>query len=423
MIILKKIIMSKKITTQQFIEKAKQIHGNKYSYAKTNYINSTTKVCIICPKHGEFWQLPQNHFKYGCKECGNESTGKHKRKSTEEFIEQSIKIHNNRYDYSKVEYKTKNDKVCIICPEHGEFWQIANNHLKGHGCPKCGIKITSNAKLKSTEEFIKSAKLLYGEMFDYSKVNYINTKTPVCIICHALDENGKEHGEFWQTPQSHLSGRKGCLKCKSEKISNSKKSNTDDFIKKANKIHLDKYDYSKVNYTSAHSKVTIICPEHGEFEQTPNHHLNGQGCPICKSSKGELLVKNILTKYKIPFKSEVTYTTNEIVRNKKEFRIDFVITLNNHLYFIEYNGIQHYKPIEYFGGKCEFELQQKRDNYVRNFVLRHSDKISLLELNYKLKEKTVEEKIIKFLKINQAPINSDINSKSDELLGNLEPES
>lgn len=415
--------MSKKITTQQFIEKAKQIHGNKYNYTKTNYINSTTKVCIICPEHGEFWQLPQNHFKYGCKECGNENTGKHKRKSTEKFIEQSIKIHNNRYDYSKVEYKTKNDKVCIICPEHGEFWQIANNHLKGHGCPKCGIKITSNAKLKSTEEFIKSAKLLYGEMFDYSKVNYINTKTPVCIICHTLDENGKEHGEFWQTPQSHLSGRKGCLKCKSEKLSNLKKSNTEDFIKKANKIHLDKYNYSKVNYISAHSKVTIICPEHGEFEQTPNHHLNGQGCPICKSSKGELLVKNILTKYKIPFKSEVTYATNEIVRNKKEFRIDFVITLNNHLYFIEYNGIQHYKPIEYFGGKYEFELQQKRDNYVRNFVLRHSDKISLLELNYKLKEKTVEEKIIKFLKINQAPINSDINSKSDELLGSLEPES
>lgn len=423
MIILKKIIMSKKVTTEQFIEKAKQIYGNKYNYDKTNYINSTTKVCIICPKHGEFWQLPQNHFKYGCYDCGKENIGKSKRKTTEEFISQSIKIHNNKYDYSKVIYKTKNDKVCIICPEHGEFWQIANNHLKGHGCPKCGISITSNAKIKSTDDFINSAKLIYGDEFDYSKVDYINCKTPVCIICHKLDETGKEHGEFWQTPQSHLSGRKGCLKCKSEKISNLKKSNTDNFIKKANIIHLNKYDYSKVDYKLANDKIKIICPIHGEFEQTPNHHLNGQGCPICNSSKGELLVRKILTKYKIPFESEITYHVNEIVKNKKEFRIDFVINLNNHLYFIEYNGIQHYQPIEYFGGKTEFELQQKRDNYVRNFVARHSDKISLLELNYKLKPETIEIKIIKFLKINQAPINSDINSKSDELLGSLEHES
>ena len=127
-----------RINTNIFIERAQKIHGNKYDYSKVNYVKSSEKVCIICPEHGEFWQKPNSHIssKQGCPKCGK--TGK---LTQEEFIKRARYIHNDKYDYSKVEYVNSQTKVCIICPEHGEFWQTPNSHLSGIGCKKCGINI------------------------------------------------------------------------------------------------------------------------------------------------------------------------------------------------------------------------------------------------------------------------------------------
>ena len=124
-------------TTCEFIEKAKKIHGDKYDYSKVNYINSKTKVCIICPEHGEFWQRPKDHLQgHGCYHCGRKLC-RGKSVSTETLIQTMKDVHNNEYDYSKVEYKGSKEKICIICPEHGEFWQNGGVHLQGSGCPKC----------------------------------------------------------------------------------------------------------------------------------------------------------------------------------------------------------------------------------------------------------------------------------------------
>ena len=337
-----------------------------------------------------------------------------KRITTEIFIERAKKVHGNKYDYSKVEYKGKDEKVCIICPKHGEFWQTPHNHYK-HGCPKCGVEIVSESKFSNTENFIKKSTELYGDLYDYSKTKYVDSKTHLIITCPI-------HGDVLVYPGNFLSGR-GCQKCGQAKKGQYKKLNTQEFIKKANIVHNNKYNYDKTNYVLSNEKVIITCPIHGDFEQTPNHHLNGEGCPICKQSKGERLVESILIKYNIPFKREVTFHVNEIVKNKREFRIDFVIKQNNKLYFIEYNGKQHYEPSEFFGGQSEFELQKKRDEYVRGFVYRHKEKLSLLEISYTLKESTVEEKIIKFLNI--APSISNDSSKREELLeacdGNQQP--
>lgn len=126
------------ITTELFIKRARKIHGDKYDYSKVEYINNYTNVIIICPKHGEFKQLPINHLKgEGCYECGRESTANSKRVSVEESIRKSKLIHGNFYDYSKVTYNKVTDRVTIICPIHGEFEQTMNNHLIGNGCPKC----------------------------------------------------------------------------------------------------------------------------------------------------------------------------------------------------------------------------------------------------------------------------------------------
>ena len=127
--------MSKKKTTEQFIEEATLIHGNKYDYSKVKYENNKKPVCIVCPEHGEFWQAPQNHLsqKQGCPLCNHRSY----KYTTEEFIQRAREVHGDKYGYSKVVYERKNKKVCIICPEHGEFWQSPEKHLSGQGCPKC----------------------------------------------------------------------------------------------------------------------------------------------------------------------------------------------------------------------------------------------------------------------------------------------
>ena len=122
--------------------------------------------------------------------------------TTEDFIKKAKEIHGDKYDYSKVEYVNPKTNVCIICSKHGEFWQKPYNHLSGSGCPEC-IRHTW-----TTEDFIKKAKEIHGDKYDYSKVEFINTRTKVCIICHDLDRNGKEIGEFWQLPLEHLNGHK-----------------------------------------------------------------------------------------------------------------------------------------------------------------------------------------------------------------------
>lgn len=182
-----------------------------------------------------------------------------------DFIQTSNDIHNNKYDYSKVDYKNKTTKVTIRCPEHGEFEQKPHRHLIS-GCRKCSLHSSSN-KL-STDEFINRAKKTHGNQYDYSQVNYKNWTNKVSIIC-------RKHGVFKQRADRHLYGN-GCPKCHG-----SKAYTTESFTLKSKQIHGDKYNYSKVDYKNIHEKVIIICPEHGEFKQQPAQHINGQGCKQC----------------------------------------------------------------------------------------------------------------------------------------------
>lgn len=205
-----KCVKNVKFTNENFIEKANKVHQNKYDYSKVIYENSRAKVCIICPKHGEFWQTPYNHLHgHGCPKCGKENLSKklsQKKSGMEEtFMDKANKIHQNKYDYSKVKYINSKEKICIICPIHGSFWQIPNDHLSGKGCPKCAKIRLSLLRTSNNEKFKQKATKMHNSKYDYSKVNYINNKTKVCIICPI-------HGEFWQKPIHHLQGC-GCPKC------------------------------------------------------------------------------------------------------------------------------------------------------------------------------------------------------------------
>ena len=195
--------MSKKLTTEEFIDKAKKIHGNKYDYSKVEYINNHTKVCIICPKHGEFWQLPNNHLVgKGCDKCARENN----RLNKEEFIKKAKEIHGDKYDYSKVNYINERTKVCIICPEHGEFWQTPSSHLANKGCIKCGKISIYNKLVMSKDRFIEISNLIHNKFYSYDKSYYKNNYSKVIITCPI-------HGDFQMIPSSHMRGQ-GCPKCK-----------------------------------------------------------------------------------------------------------------------------------------------------------------------------------------------------------------
>lgn len=129
-----------RISTKEFIFKAKQIHGEKYNYDKTIFKNNNTRMIITCPIHGDFEQLPYHHLRgSGCKQCGYDKIHSQKRSNKESFVEKAREVHGDKYDYSKVEYKSSRENVCIICPIHGEFFQTPSNHLQGYGCKMCGV--------------------------------------------------------------------------------------------------------------------------------------------------------------------------------------------------------------------------------------------------------------------------------------------
>ena len=261
--------MPGKLTTEEFVQKAKEIHGDKYDYSKVEYKSSHTKVTIICPEHGEFEQKPSNHLNgQGCSRCGLENRSELRRCTIEDFIKKAKAVHGDKYDYSKVEYKSARTKVTIICPDHGEFEQFPNNHLLGQGCLNCGRISMADNRRGSTEGFIKKAKEIHGDKYDYGKVDYKGSKEAVCIIC-------PDHGEFYQKSGDHISGR-GCPRC-----GGTTKLTEGGFIKKAREVHGDKYDYSKIEYKNNREKVCIICPDHGEFYQIPRDHLKGMGCRRC----------------------------------------------------------------------------------------------------------------------------------------------
>ena len=265
--------MPRKLTREEVIEKASIIHNNKYDYSQLEYVNYETKVKIICPEHGEFFQTPHMHIAgNGCPYCGGS-----KKLTTEGFIQKAKSTHGDKYDYSELEYINNTSKAKIICPIHGVFFQTPHAHLRGQGCPHCGTITQSQKRKKLFEDFVHEADKIHNNKYSYIKDKYIDIKSKTKIIC-------PEHGEFYQSPQNHLLGQ-GCPQCGINSRASKQRKSIQTFIEEANIVHNNKYNYSLVNYKNAITKVKIICPNHGEFLQSPSAHLNGNGCPKCRKEK------------------------------------------------------------------------------------------------------------------------------------------
>lgn len=190
-----------------------------------------------------------------------------KKLTTTEFISRSRQVHGDAYDYSASEYVSAMAKISIICPIHGQFSQLAMDHMKGRGCSLCNER-----QQMTTSNFVTRATEIHGGKYDYSSVRYVNTYTKVTIRCSM-------HGIFHQSPKDHLAGY-GCPLC-----GGTEKVTKEDFIHRAQEVHGDAYDYSRIVLHNMNTNVLIICAEHGEFLQRPADHINGTGCPVCGKLK------------------------------------------------------------------------------------------------------------------------------------------
>jgi hypothetical protein len=391
----------KKITTEEFIQKSKQIWKDKYDYSLVEYISMKSKVKIIY-NNWIFTQTPEDHLLGKCCEL---------RWDTERFIFESKKIHGEEYDYNKVQFINMKSPVILI-KNNIEYLQRPEKHL-------AGCKPDKVRRLISTKDFIEKSRSVWGYKYDYSLVDYKGANVEV-LIKYRDDV-------FRQKPMQHLLG----YKCERNTIKNEqdflkkcylrhgykydyslveykgmdkkikiifnseiyeqkasahlylgycekviKKKTTEKFIIQANEIHNYRYDYTKVNYENNQKKVIIICKRHGEFQQVPSSHLSGTGCPHCNESKGEKKIVKYLKQHNIDFLRQ--YKFDDCVGIKYKLPFDFYIPSMRTC--IEFDGIQHFQPLKVFGGMESFERLKTNDKIKNDYC--EDNYINLIRIRY-----------------------------------------
>lgn len=294
-----------------------------------------------------------------------------KKITTKDFIKKSNIIHGYKYNYSLCNYKAHNVKVKLICPNHGKFEVTPNNHISNkRGCQKCGYESTSKKNSINKSEFVKKANTIHNNKYDYSLFKYKKSIDKSIIIC-------PYHGKFEQDAHNHLAG-KGCNMC-----AGNKKLTTETFIKKSKSSHGDIYDYSKSNYINATKKVIITCKKHGDFEQLPRKHMyEKNGCPICSESKGEKEIRIFLKNNNIQYEYQKKFSD---CKYKTTLPFDFYIPKYNMC--IEYNGEQHYKPINHWGGENKLKEIKERDKIKAEYCKKNNIQLKVISYNQNINKK------------------------------------
>lgn len=192
--------MPKKLTQEEFLKLAKSIHGESFDYTDTTYISRRDNITIKCNScfHTYETNCHRHLCGHGCrsKEC------RYKGRTLEQFIQEATKIHNGKFSYSNIHTFDRLDKLSIICPVHGEFFQSATGHLSGQGCMKC----KNDSQKWTTQKFIQKAKEVHGDKYDYSKSVYAGSQSKITVIC-------LKHGEFYPAPVDHILGKSVCRTC------------------------------------------------------------------------------------------------------------------------------------------------------------------------------------------------------------------
>lgn len=343
-------------------------------FYEETYTGVGRKITTKCLIHDHEWQIRVADLinGQGCPRCRYIKSGKSLVLKVPEFIERARKVHGDKYDYSKVhQFKRQKERVVIVCPAHGEFSQGAQDHFNGAGCPKCWEEIRSEVLTIPWEEVLKSFRETHGEQYQYDSQGYENSSSKLRIRC-------SKHGEFVQDVTAHKHGQ-GCPKCGRERISDFLTTPWEEVLKSFRETHRDEYEYNSETYSLLEEPMEMFCKKHGMFMQAPKVHRLGSGCPICKSSRGEKEIEFCLRDLGIEYEHQKKFPDWN-----KYYRYDFYIPSINTI--IEYNGLQHYEPIEFFGGDKALKSTQKRDrikrqyctdNHINYEVIRYDEDINL----------------------------------------------
>ena len=282
------------------------------------------------------------------------------KKRTFQFLKKAKNKHGDTYDYSKVEYVNSYTPVELICPRHGQFYQQPRIHVQGSGCKRCSLE----TRTTSRNSFLERCKKHFNKKYEYPVLkDFIRFTEFIKIVC-------PEHGTFTQRVNRHMAGR-GCKKCGE----NNRALTKEEFVKRAQGTHGDRYNYDNVKYKNIHTKVTVGCPNHGFFEVSPALHIQRTGCPKCSVSRGHKQIRSILENFNVLFIEEYRFHD---CRNAYPLPFDFYIPSENLL--IEFDGIQHFRPILAFGGKEYFDIIKLHDQVKNKYVVKNN--INLLRIKY-----------------------------------------
>lgn len=307
-----------RLTTEQFIANARAVHGDRYDYSKAVYETSKTPIEVICPEHGSFFPRPNNHvgLRSGCPQCAGCAPT-----TLATFLARARAVHGDRYDYSRVAYIGVQKKVEIICPDHGPFLQLPMSHVAGRGCVVCGAQKSAGSNRLTAEKFIEKATAVHGDRYDYSRVTLTSGYDKVEIVC-------PDHGPFWQVARYHLGGN-GCPACGG--VARVLK---DEFIRRAEVVHGNKYDYGLTEFRGMNYKVSVRCRHHGDFLTLPKDHVaKSAGCPVCAHEATTSVAETEISDF-------VKSLGFEAVRNDRRaldgFEVDILVPEKR--LCLEYNG-------------------------------------------------------------------------------------
>lgn len=293
--------------------------------------------------------------------------------NTEQFVKNAIDKYGDKFNYEKVNYTKSNIKINLFCNTcKNNFLITPNSHLnsKTGGCSFCKSKLLSKKFSMSNEDFIEKSKIMHGDRFYYLS-EYKNNRTKIQLKCKICKIN------FEQTPNSHYK-TKGCIKCNFKaRGSLNKKFTIVEFENKAKNRFSNNYTYYQ-DYINNGEKIKITCKKHKcTYKQSPNNHLNGKrGCRKCrKVSRGELSILRFLYEKEVKFEYQKCFVGCVY---KKQLSYDFYIPHIDTC--IEFDGRQHYEPIQRWGGEESFKLTQIRDKIKNDFC--KANKIKLIRIKF-----------------------------------------
>ena len=356
--------MTRKKTHEKYVEELKV--KNPDIEVVDKYVNNKTKIMHHCLIHDIYWKTTPERVLNGakCPQCKKETLRLLKAKTHEEYVKEVANINSN-IEVLGI-YINAKTPIKHHCLKHNIYWDaIPDNILKGMGCVECGKEKYSAVLRKTHDQYVKEVKKINPDIIvlDY----YINNFTPILHKC-------RKHNIVWMTSPAVILRGGGCVECGKEKLRNCHIKSHDTYVEELSKTNSNIVVLEE--YKGTNTSILHKCLIDGyEWMAQPANILHGYGCPVCNISHGERNTQKWLEKHQIKYIPQKTY---DDCKDKKVLPFDFYLPDYN--VCIEYQGEQHYRPVEYFGGEKQFEIQQKHDQIKRNYC-KHNN-IKLLEIPY-----------------------------------------